>query len=445
MSDAALPFRPRVSHPVDRALATIDAQAVAVRRRVNRSVLGHAVFVAGGAALLGLCVLVALAFVLSRAPYAMTTWLIVTIFAVLASTTVRAARRRWLPRGDATVRIDHQAGLEDRLATIAGAAELARGSRLWEFLLHENLRLLPRWEPRRFQPRATPRSAWFFAASLVLTLFVLSRALRMGGGTVSLPEEGLGPEGTAQGAGEQQREGDASDGLPGSSLWSDLPETLRQAILGAQASKNFPGKIPEKTLPVDRERGGPAIAGKGIPSDRPVRSAPATADAARSAGQGTTPPAVAPPMNPAKPPSGSGAPSSQVARGDAPKALERIESGRARPPTGQPHTGQGAKGAAPGTGGAGAGTGGDKSGLYGERQSPGHAAGSFALDLDAARSAEPSKEGESSEPPAPPSSRLAEDQRLDDAVRRAQVPVEYESIVQRIFNRASEGSSEARP
>jgi hypothetical protein len=430
---------------VDRALATIDAQAIAVRRRVNRNVLGHAIFVAGSAGLLGVCALVALAFVLSRGPYAMTTWLVLTIFGILALTTVSAARRRWLPRGDAAVRIDHQAGLEDRLATIAGAAEPARSSRLWEFLLHENLRLLPRWEPERFQPRATPRSAWFFAASLLLTLFVLSRALRMSGGTASFPEEGLGPEGTAPGVSEQPQDGDGPNVVPGSSLWSDLPETLRQAILGAQASKSFPGKIPEKTLPVDSERGGPAIVGKGIPSDRPVRSAPATADAARSAGQGTTPPAVAPPVNPAKPPSGTGAPSPQVARGDAPKALERIESGRARPPTGQPHAGQGAKGASPGTGGAGAGTGGDKAGLYGERQSPGHGAGSFALDLDAARSSEPTKDGESAEPPAPPSSRLAEDQRLDDAVRRAQVPVEYETIVQRIFNRASEPSSAARP
>jgi len=48
----------------------------------------------------------------------------------------------------------------------------------------------------------------------------------------------------------------------------------------------------------------------------------------------------------------------------------------------------------------------------------------------------PSGEGGSA-PPAPPP-RLAEDQRLDDAIRRAQVPVEYEKIVQRLFNRGAE-------
>jgi hypothetical protein len=44
-----------------------------------------------------------------------------------------------------------------------------------------------------------------------------------------------------------------------------------------------------------------------------------------------------------------------------------------------------------------------------------------------------------------PSSRLSEDQRLDDAVRRAQVPVEYEAIVQRIFNRGDEPADRPQP
>jgi hypothetical protein len=438
MADAALPFRPRTSHPVDRALATIEGQATAVRRRVNRFVFGHALFVTGGAGLLGACALVLLAFVLSRADYAMTTWLIVMLFAFLAAITVRAARGRWLPRVDAAVRIDHQAGLEDRLATLSAAPSSARTSRLWEFLLHENLRLLSRWEPQRFQPRATPRSAWFFACCLVVTLVVLSRVPKRDGGEVSSADLAAGPEAAAEIDGEQPRAGNGPQETAGSSIWSDLPETLRQAILGGQASRNFEGVVPDKTVPVDRDPGGPAIAGKGLPNKGPVRSAPATADAARFAGQGTTPPA-AQPVNPAKPPTGSGAPSSQIARGDAPKALERIESGRGRPPA-QTHAGQG-KGNSPGTGGAGAGSGGDKAGLYGERQAPGHASGSFTLDLDAAKSSESTKEGEGAPLPLPPSARLAEDQRLDDAVRRAQVPVEYETIVQRMFNRGEGAES----
>ena len=115
-----------------------------------------------------------------------------------------------------------------------------------------------------------------------------------------------------------------------------------------------------------------------------------------------------------------------------------MQSGKAKNPAHAPQTKVGGSG----NGGAGAGSGGDKDGLYGERQASGKAAGSFALDLEAMRSPQPSKEGaDDSQNPAP-SSRLADDQRLDDAIRRAQVPVEYEKIVQRIFNRGAAESSD---
>jgi hypothetical protein len=102
-----------------------------------------------------------------------------------------------------------------------------------------------------------------------------------------------------------------------------------------------------------------------------------------------------------------------------------------------PRAPRGKKEGGSGSGGAGAGSGSDRDGLLGERHEPSQATRSFALNLDALRSGEPSTDGENHSP-APPASRLAEDQRLDDAVRRAQVPVEYEPIVQRLFNRAAE-------
>ena len=113
-----------------------------------------------------------------------------------------------------------------------------------------------------------------------------------------------------------------------------------------------------------------------------------------------------------------------------------MESGRAKNPAHAPQ----AKAGGSGNGGAGAGSGGDREGLYGERPASGKATGSFALDLDAMRSAQPAKEGENDSPTSAPSSRLADDQRLDDAIRRAQVPVEYEKIVERIFNRGAESA-----
>ena len=41
---------------------------------------------------------------------------------------------------------------------------------------------MPRWEPRRLQPRATPRSVWFFAFSLLAALLMLWLTTRGGRG-----------------------------------------------------------------------------------------------------------------------------------------------------------------------------------------------------------------------------------------------------------------------
>lgn len=438
MSDTPLPFRPRTSSPVDRALSNIEAQATAVRRRVNRFALERAVFLTGGATLVGFSLLVAFAFILSRQGYALVTWLILASLTFVLLSGVRRLRRVWLSGAEAPVIIDHRVGLEDRLATLVAASPKVRQSRLWDFLLHENLRLLPRWEPRRLEPRAMPRSVWFFALSVLLALFALWMTPRRGafGGA---SRSGVGQDQREPQAGEDEQTAEETPDLaPGSSLWRDLPESLRRAILGSRASQNLAGAIPEKTLPLDEDRGGPAIAGNRMASHGPVRSAPASPDAARLAGrEGSTTNGASVP-NAARPPAGQGEPttSSRPARGEAPKELRRVESGRAKIQARAPQ----AKGGGSGSGGAGAGSGGDAEGLYGERQASGQTVGSFALDLDAMRSAQPVKEGENDSPSAPPSSRLADDQRLDDAIRRAQVPVEYEKIVQRIFTRVTESS-----
>jgi hypothetical protein len=66
----------------------------------------------------------------------------------------------------------------------------------------------------------------------------------------------------------------------------------------------------------------------------------------------------------------------------------------------------------------------------------GKATGSFPLDLTGARSQMSGSEEGDADFSARPASDLAADQRLDDAIRRAQVPPEYEQIIQRIFSHA---------
>jgi hypothetical protein len=435
MHGTALPFRPRVSSPVDRALASIEAQTLGVRHRVNRFVLERVLFVAGGALFFGFALLVGLAFVSSQTQFALAVWGVLSLLAFVVAGSLRKARRAWMSKSDVALRIDRQADLQDRLATLAAAPAQARRSKLWDVLLHENLGLLPRWEPRRLQPRATPRSIWFFVLALVLALVAfreLPRRSDGGGAPLGVAGETAAPQ--AEGADEDGPPTDGA-GAPAWSLWSDLPEDLRQAILGARATRNYAGNIPEKTQPLDRERGGPAIAGRRMASNGgPVRSAPADADAARFAGHGVA----------GKPPPSTGADResenpgrAQAVRGDAPKPLQGVESGRPRNSASMARAPRAKKDGGSGSGGAGAGSGSDRDGLFGEPQEPSQGTRSFALNLDALRSAEPSTDGQD-DSPALPANRLAEDQRLDDAVRRAQVPFDYETIVQRLFNRAAE-------
>ena len=432
MSDS-LPFRSRTQSSGDRAVEQIEAQTREVRSRSNRFALAEAVFVAGGIALLGCGALILLAFRLAPRGFAAAAWLILAGFVVIAVRKVAQARREWIPARQAAVLIDERARLEGRLSTLAAATDVSRRSRLWSFLLHENLRLAPQWEPTRLVPRAIPRSVRFFAVALLVLAFALWRIPRPVSGAAESPREvaASGPP-SENDSGEEGEQGpEDSDSMPG---WTELPETIRQAILGSQSSQTFAGKLPEKTVPVLEDKGGPAIVGDRMANGGPVRSMPAGPNAPKPSGKPGAGANAPPAPNPNPATAADAPPPPLLARGDAPKKLPPMDSGKPQGPTSK------SKGkSAPGSsGGGGAGAGGDADGLYGDKQEPGKYSGSFALDLDALQSDQPSKEGDAGDVDVRPEGRLAAEQRLDDAIRRSQVPVEYEKIVQRIFNRAGE-------
>jgi len=418
-------------------LAGVGAQTSKVRRRLNRVALGHVLFVAAGTAMLSLAALVSLAFFLSPRGFAWATWL---TFAGVVGTVVvllRRFRTSWVSGAAAAVIIDHRAGLEDRLATLATADAAARSSRLWSFLLRENLRLLPTWAPRRLVPRSLPKSVWYFLCSLLVAALVTHRIprARLQGPVPESADSVAAPQGEKSEAGPAAQTEQTSEA---SRSWTDVPERLREAILGLQSSRTFAGAIPPRTAPVTEEKGGPAIVGSRIENSGPLRSVPATAETARLAGPATTGRSTSP--SPGRPRDVAGAQAARVAPplgSDAPKTLE---PGELRGDGPKPL----AKGSVGGAGGGpGAGSGGDRPGLFGEPQEPGHAGGSFALNLDALRGGESNQEGEDGEPGARVKASLSPQQRLDDTVRRAQVPPEYEKIVQRIFNRSTEDADHA--
>ena len=284
-------------------------------------------------------------------------------------------------------------------------------------------------------PRMLPRSVWFFVGALGLASLVLWRLPDV---SSAKPVDRSAREHrppAAEPVPDEQAPEDADRGDDeADSRWAALPEALRQAILGVQSSRNYAGAIPRKTLPVEDDKGGPAIVGSRIGNDGPTRSVPARPDTMRLAGHPQAPRNSLPPPNARAIPDEAGRPSAP-AHGDAPKAFSpdatKLHEQLAKSL---------GKGSPTGVGGGspGAGTGGDKSGLFGERQARGTAAGSFALDLDALLGGRPDQNGEDEDSGLRPQTELSADQRLDDAVRRAQVPTAYEKIVQRIFSRGSD-------
>ncbi len=439
MSDASLPFRSNES-PVDHAIEQIRGQTRDVRFRANRFALLDGAFVATGIAFLGCASLILLAFRLGPKSFAVTAWVVLAACVGIVWRSVARARRSWMSAASAARAIDGRARLEERLSTLATATVASRTSRLWAFLLRENLRLMPVWEAQRFVPRKTPRSAWFFAIALV-TFFVawlqIPRTVSSAG--ANSPEEIAGlpsPAGDDSGNGGEER---SQENSPPSFGWTDFPEAIRQAIVGKESSQYFAGHNPKKTAPVKDDKGGPAIVGsERMDNGGPVRSMPAGPNVPKPSGERGAGAKAAPAPDAKAAGASEAPPASQLARGDAPKMLPPAQSGK---PQQGPTSKSSGKGGAGTSGGGGAGAGGDVDGLYGEKEGGGKHSGSFALDLDALRAGDPNATGDASDLDARPDGRLAPDQRLDDAIRRAQVPVEYEKVVQRIFNRTSEEDS----
>ncbi|MBI2962668.1 MAG: hypothetical protein HYY35_02845, partial [Deltaproteobacteria bacterium] len=331
---------------MERALGSIAAQMSHGRRRMNRLSIEHALFVAAGAALTAFAVLVALAFRLSPAGFAAATWALLAGVVTIALGCARRFHAAWVPSAHAALVIDGRAGLQERLATLCAAGPDGRRSRLWTFLLHENLRLLPTWEPRRLVPRFIPRSVWFFAFALLLAALTAGRIPSSARSAPSPGEAGRdASDQTPPPAGEEGgAESDAEEGVTSSStFWTDLPQALQRAILGSGSSQQFAGRIPERTSPVHDDRGGPAIVGRRMKNAGPSRSAPASPEAMGLAGAGQADRGTLPAPNANRPSESATSPNPRPAQGDRPKALA-ADPGRSRPQGSAPRAEQ-AKGA----------------------------------------------------------------------------------------------------
>lgn len=414
-------------------MEAVRRQLSRTRRRSNAFALQDAAYRAAAAALSGVSLLLLSALVSSGGAFAVFAWSVFAAVAGFAAAAVRQGRHRWISATDAAVVIDRRAGLEERLVTLL-SVEPER-SRLWPCLLGQNLRVLPRWAPREFVPRAVPRSAGAAVAAAVLAAAALLvvrglRPVEVGdiGGEDPQASQLFAESGEAAGAGSASSTGGEASLA---SLFAEVPERLRQAILGTPAGKarfrSVPANLARAAGPGSRAAsdGSP---GASPPSRRSVRQEGAlssSAPAGRAASfAGTTRLASSP---------------SEPLRGDRPLPLPPIEVERPRVPS----AGDRKDIATRGGGGPGASGGaGSKDDLFGERDPGLRSAGTFEVNL-AGRSGGAALEGPPNAARARPVVALAPDPRLDDAIRRAQVPPEYEPIVRRLFRRSGEEGAES--
>jgi hypothetical protein len=148
-------------------LAEVEERLRAVRRRLNSLLLLHAAFVSLSAVLLISAGLIFLGLRESADSFRIAAWTGISIALAVAVGASLLAHRRWLSIA-ATARLaDQRGGLTDRLTTLLDLRQRPRPSRLAPVLVAQTLALGERWRVQHIAPRRVPRSVFLFAASIL--------------------------------------------------------------------------------------------------------------------------------------------------------------------------------------------------------------------------------------------------------------------------------------
>ena len=453
------------------SLAKVEAQLRTFRVRFNLYTAQHQLYSMGTVLALGIALFTILAFSLSSFWFTLAAW---PLFALAGFVCFRFLRRGitdWTNISTAARRVDLQVGLKQRLSTIAaqitaGAPDRLPASRLWTYLLRDNIDRLPTWEVKKVGPSRVPWSLLPFLGAVALAFFTASipllspasepvpftltnldliaselpeRAGQLVGERLSmLPENPQAPpldplpsgETTTQQQEEQGEQGEEEG--PGQEFRSlaSLPENIQQAIRSAlqglqesdeQRRARQGDSAEEKRLALNTGQDGDGL----FESQDQAEQQPAGEGQAGNDGQGQS---AGKGSNQA-PEQGSGIQKLQQARLDRRQTASVFEPANPQLPS---------KGGQAGRGGTAAGGGTDPR-LFGNEKDLGAPTPTFRLSLDA--SFEKSRTGtevvkdEGGGVTIKSTSQLNQNQALDDAIRNAQIPPEYEDIVKRLFSR----------
>ncbi|MFI5364833.1 MAG: hypothetical protein ACHQ4J_04340 [Candidatus Binatia bacterium] len=438
-------------------LVEVEERLHVLRRRLNWLTLQHGAYLAASTVILVATALIVAGLRGSALTFRVTLCGGSLLSVAVITASVALGRRRWMDAHATAFFADRQARLTDRLATLIDPRLRARPSRLAPLLVAQTLAMGAEWRAERLVPRRVPRSLFVLLAALLAlaaTTFIARRtpapsppaqtasgAGQAPGGRAPLePQPSLAPN-----ANGDQPGAEADRQPPSDALMQAAPSDAGLAAVGAPADTSqpdtSPGSLPDRLQDAIRRafhgqrKDDPqqvaARANENASDRREPRPGEAGEDEQRER-------AMAGPPNAA--PQGDGnEQQKQTGQGksDQQHAGQDQDKGGARD--------QNFDGSAPA-----AGTGSSPSGLMDAKDaSPalgGEGAKTFKLTITSFLRAVEQK-GEQRHTPGKPAgasasagdgvgapAALSPRQLNDDALRKAQIPPEYEDIVRRVYS-----------
>ncbi|HVO26900.1 MAG TPA: hypothetical protein VMW56_25090 [Candidatus Margulisiibacteriota bacterium] len=258
-------------------LTEVEKRLHALRRRLNAVTAQHCVYVCVSIAMAVLSALIILALRGSAAAFRAATWsggilcLVVSVWGWLTM------RRRWLDVAATAQLADRRGGLTDRLITLVDLQARPRPARLAPVLVAQLLALSTQWQPQQIAPRRVPRSVWALLTSLLAlgsTALIerrppLPSPAQAGAGAAVASTAAAAKAGFAAGDDSVQPSGDLS--MPGLPAPGDLAQNSsgagRTAMTGAprdaapQAAAPGAGELGEGSRAPAESRAGDGTAG----------------------------------------------------------------------------------------------------------------------------------------------------------------------------------------
>jgi hypothetical protein len=222
-------------------LAEVEERLRVLRRRLNAVTTQHSAYLSLSVISAVVTALIIMALRGSPSAFRAAAWSGVVLCLAAGAWGVLAARRRWLD-GPATAHLaDRRGGLTDRLVTLVDLRARPRPSRLAPVLVAQLLALSTQWQPQRIAPRRVPRSVFV----LIVALFAL-------GSTAFIERRLPGPAGST-GAGAagalsatESSKGSLAPNSGAGAVVSDVPP----------APGSVPGNLPGGGGPAGREANG---------------------------------------------------------------------------------------------------------------------------------------------------------------------------------------------